>query len=223
MELGKVLPEQVADRIRTGIIDRRFLPGERLTESALVKWLNISNSPIREALNLLEKEGLVVKEPRRGAYVRRFTEEDIRQLYLVRSALDDVAYKLLIEDKALEDGLPDRLAREIELHEAAAAAGDHAACVEHDLRFHDLIFEAVGTDVLISVWTILRAQFRVLLHWRKWGIAPHSGYAGFPPMHHAILNALRQRDLATLMAHSERRSEENTQELSRVLRETISG
>ena len=72
VDLNASLPERIADRIRKEIIAGQFRPGERLTESAIAAWLGVSNNPVREAFQLLEREGLITKEPRRGAQVREF-------------------------------------------------------------------------------------------------------------------------------------------------------
>ena len=72
LDLCAPLAERIADRIREGVIAGQFRPGERLTEVAIAAWLGVSNNPVREAFQLLEREGLITKEPRRGAQVREF-------------------------------------------------------------------------------------------------------------------------------------------------------
>ena len=67
------LVESVADAIRAEILAGRFAPGERLVEAELARELQVSRGPIREALALLDKDGIVYNLPRRGKYVQEFT------------------------------------------------------------------------------------------------------------------------------------------------------
>ena len=76
--------------IREAIIIGRFSPGMRLAEESLAKEMNISRTPVREAIRQLEAEGLVVPL-KRGVGVRRFTREDIRQIYDLRTLLEGYA------------------------------------------------------------------------------------------------------------------------------------
>src|SRR5579864_6162878 len=76
------------ESIKQHILEGRLDGDSRLTEDFLAKQLGISKSPIREALNRLEAEGLIRIEPRRGAYLRGFSLHDIGELYDLREALE---------------------------------------------------------------------------------------------------------------------------------------
>src|SRR5262249_59318784 len=80
-----------ADALRDAIVDGRLQPGERLRTVALAESLNLSRTPVREALVQLEREGLVEIVPRRGAVVRAFANEDLLDLYEVRAVLEAAA------------------------------------------------------------------------------------------------------------------------------------
>ena len=216
MELGlrASLSERIASRIRDGIIGGKFGPGERLTEGAVVEWLGVSNSPVREAFHQLEQDGLMVREPRRGARIREFSEEDIRHLYLVRSALDGVAYRLLLEGNPLQDDVYGRLRECVVEQKRAAETDDYAQSIEHDLRFHDVIFESADADVLWSLWSVVRAQFRVLLHWRLRSHEAKGDPVGVSALHDVILEGLRTGDLELLIQHTDRRHDENAEDLA---------
>ena len=219
LELTASLADRIAERIRDGIIRGRFRPGQRLTESAIVEWLNVSNSPVREAFHQLEQDGLVVREPRRGARVKEFCEQDIKHLYMVRSALDGVAYMLLLEDGALHEDVYDRLRACVDDQARSAEAGDYSQSIEHDLRFHDIVFESADADVLWNLWSVIRAQFRVLLHWRLQSHKRRGDPVGVAALHHTILDGLRDGDLNALKEHTGRRHVENAQDLVDVLQE----
>ena len=213
------LADRIADRIRDGIIGGRFRPGQRLTEGSIVDWLKVSNSPVREAFHQLEQDGLVIREPRRGARVKAFGEEDVKHLYMVRSALDGVAYTLLLENGGLPEAVYERLRQCDDDQTRSAAAGDYVQSVEHDLRFHDIIYESADAGVLWSLWSVIRAQFRVLLRWRLQSHQSKGDPVGVSALHHTILDGLRAGDLAALLEHTGRRHIENAEDLVGALRE----
>jgi DNA-binding GntR family transcriptional regulator len=219
LQLTSSLSQRIAERIREGIIDGRFQPGERLTESAIVEWLGVSNSPVRDAFHQLEQDGLIVREPRRGARVRQFSDADIRHLYLVRSALDGVAFRLLLEESKSGDEVYRRLQECLIEQEAAAKNGEYALVTEFDLRFHDAIFRSADADVLWSLWAVVRAQFRVLLSWRLQSHQNRGDPVGYSALHHAILDNLRRGDLNALIAGTNRRHGENAEDLVLALQE----
>jgi DNA-binding GntR family transcriptional regulator len=88
------LKEFAYRKIGEWLIEDKLLPGEALLESDLAARLQISRTPIREALSQLAQEGLVEIIPRRGAFVARITLEDIRELFEIREALEGIAARL---------------------------------------------------------------------------------------------------------------------------------
>lgn len=85
------LPEQIADRICTAILAGEYRPGERIQEMRLAETFQVSRGPIREALRMLEREGLVTVSPRRGAQVTDLSITEVEQLFDIRSALSSLA------------------------------------------------------------------------------------------------------------------------------------
>lgn len=85
------LPEQIADRICNAILAGEILPGERIQEIPVANAFNVSRGPVREALRLLEHEGLVTFSPRRGAQVTALSIEEVEQLFDIRAALSSLA------------------------------------------------------------------------------------------------------------------------------------
>src|SRR5271165_7684610 len=83
----------VVKKIRNGILDETFKPGERLPEEQLGKMFNVSRSPVREALLALEKEGTVVMEPYKGAIVKPLSVEETLDIGEIRLALITLAAK----------------------------------------------------------------------------------------------------------------------------------
>src|SRR5688572_3458655 len=88
------LREQVVEQIRTAIIEGRLKPNDHIVESSLTQMLGISRTPVREALILLEQDGLVVSYPNRGSYVRNFTSQDVDEVFSMRTMLENFAGEL---------------------------------------------------------------------------------------------------------------------------------
>lgn len=92
------LSEQIADTVAFRIIRGEYTPGERLVEIALAEEFQVSRGPIREALRILESEGLVVIQPRRGARVQRLSRENVQNIFEVRSNLMGLLAAKIAED-----------------------------------------------------------------------------------------------------------------------------
>src|SRR5882672_12284217 len=86
--LPETIPYFLADRIKAGIIRWRYPPGSSLRETDLAAEYGSSRGPVREALRILELQGLVVHAPRRGFKVKHYTADDLRHLYRLRAQLE---------------------------------------------------------------------------------------------------------------------------------------
>jgi len=91
------LSKMVERYLEKEIIEGRLAPGLRLTPDVLAKRLNISKSPVREALTVLKKDGLVIFKPRIGFFVAEIRLEDIEEIYPIRASLNALAFKTIIE------------------------------------------------------------------------------------------------------------------------------
>lgn len=111
------LPEQIAARLSERIIAGTYAPGRRVMEQAVSAEFGVSRGPVREALRLLEKDGLVTILPRRGAQVTRLSIAEVREIFDIRAALNGLRDRQIAEDSdrnrllpALEQAV-ERLAR----------------------------------------------------------------------------------------------------------------
>jgi DNA-binding GntR family transcriptional regulator len=144
------LAESVADAIRTSILNGTFTPGDRLVEAELARELNVSRGPIREALVLLQQDGIVVHEPRHGNFVQQFTPRLIDEVYSLRRLIEPHAAERLIE--RLDDSGRARLESALAGIASAAAGGDEAALARADVAFHNLIYQLADHDLLERAW-----------------------------------------------------------------------
>jgi DNA-binding GntR family transcriptional regulator len=137
---------RVQDELRSAILEGALAPGERLRAEAVAERLGTSRTPVREALLMLEREGLVVVEPHRGAVVRAFDAADLLDLYEVRALVEPHAAlraATRIEPQALE-----RLRRLCEKAERPDATVDEQ--ITGNEEFHALIAAAAGSPRLLA-------------------------------------------------------------------------
>jgi DNA-binding GntR family transcriptional regulator len=136
--------------IRQAIVDGRLSPGRRLKEEELARELGISRTPVREALLMLNAEGLVDAAPNRGAVVRSHSAEDLDDLYQLRALLEGYSTRRAatrLSDEAIQ-GLRESCERFQSLLDTAA---DMSELVNENLVFHQTILESAGSARLLGM------------------------------------------------------------------------
>jgi DNA-binding GntR family transcriptional regulator len=148
------------DALRAAILDGQLAPGRRLKEIPLAEQLGISRGPIREALRLLERDGLIELIPNRGAVVPEVKALDVLEVYALRASLGSLALqKSLLEDRIPEAGLEHALAQ----LRAATAKGDARRAADADLAYQSTIIAASGLPRATREWDRLTWQVRAFL------------------------------------------------------------
>lgn len=143
------LRDEVFNTLRERILKGVYKPGERLMEIHLADQLGVSRTPIREAIRMLELEGLVKMVPRKGAQVAKISKEDLQDVLEVRKALDTLSVKLACE-RITEDEI--KLLNNAERDfEKALASKDVRDIAEADVAFHDVIHSATKNGRLKSM------------------------------------------------------------------------
>lgn len=158
LDMSSYLPlrEVVFRALRDAIVHGEFEPGERLLEVTLANKLGVSRTPVREAIRMLELEGLVVVVPRRGVEVAKITEKDLCDALEIRMALEELAVGLAC-DRITEEGR-EKLQEVCVLFKEAVNSKQVPAIVESDEAFHDVIFEAANNSRLVNLAQNLREQ-----------------------------------------------------------------
>ena len=147
--LGRtLLSERAAETLRSYISSGRIPEGTKITEREVGALLGISRVPAREALKILEAEGLVVVHSG-GRYVTTLTEKDVRDLHVLRSNLETLAIRLAAQHRSGEDRQA-MAARMAELEEAGAS-GDPNEWTRCDLAVHRSIWQASGNAHLLKI------------------------------------------------------------------------
>ena len=150
------LRDVVFNTLREAILKGELKPGERLMELQLAAKLGVSRTPIREAIRMLEQEGLAVTIPRRGAEVAKMTEKDMQDVLQVREALDELAASIACELITAEELRS--LEAAMEEFESATRTKDIKRIAESDMEFHDIIYHATRNPKLVNILNNLREQ-----------------------------------------------------------------
>jgi DNA-binding GntR family transcriptional regulator len=150
------LPEQIAEQVGNAIIKGMMGPGQRIQEQELADHFEVSRGPVREALRILERDGMVQILPRRGAQVTSLDIDEVNEIFEIRSALFGLAAKLFAErrDEEALKRLKEGVAR---LHALARDAhGDEY--VSSVYRLNMMVTEASGNKRLRSTMFALAHQ-----------------------------------------------------------------
>jgi DNA-binding GntR family transcriptional regulator len=173
--------------IKEYIVNGRLDDNSRLTEEFLSTQLGISKSPIREALNRLEAEGLIRIEPRKGAYLRRLTPSEVSDLFDLREALEVHVMRTAKMTPALLAELRQSLKRQ----RAFLKANDKTHYIEEDVHFHAELAKATGNARLCSVLENMQNQVW-LMRRKSYDLSSSTA----PGHHDAVVKALEDKDRA---------------------------
>lgn len=205
------LRDVVFKTLRGAILRGELKPGERLMEIRLANELGVSRTPIREAIRMLELEGLVLMVPRRGAQVAKITEKDLKEVLEVRIGLDELAIGFACERVTSEQL---EAIREAGMYfESLADSEDLTAVAEADVRFHDRIYDAAGNQRLNQILSNLREQ---MYRYRMEYLKDTKRRRKLAAEHRAMYEAIRLHDTET--AKREIRSHVRQQEEAIILR-----
>jgi DNA-binding GntR family transcriptional regulator len=180
---------EIYSELRRRILAGELEPGSRLVVRRLAEDFGCSDIPVREALRSLEGDGLIDIAPYRGAQVRVYRADEVREAYLIRASLEGAATGAAAD--FIDDGTLDQLERLIEQIDEVLATEDVVAFSALNREFHELIFSACPYqrlhELIVNVWdghvgmlTVLRLR-KERLHRSN-------------EEHRAILRALRARD-----------------------------
>ncbi|MFE6735421.1 GntR family transcriptional regulator [Microbacterium sp. NPDC057650] len=179
--------ERVTRVLRDDIVLGRRLPNSRLVERDLAAELSVSRLPVREAIRRLSAEGIVTSRPRTWAVVRDFTAQDVRDLSILRIALENAAFGIAAEHHD-EEGMT-RASAALADEEAAAVSGDVVLTNLAAGRFHRTVISLAGNQTIDETMGVFETRFRRAFG-RNADLGAHLG------AHRAIVEALAERDAA---------------------------
>lgn len=185
------LSDAAYERLRDWILDGTLVPGEALRDEALAEALGMSRTPVRDALQRLETEGLAVSTPTRRTYVSPVTVEQAHEIYPITAHLEALALQLALPHLN-EDTLAAMTAANARL-EDALRRGDPGAAMAADHELHDGFITLCGNEQLIALLRALKYKVRRIER-AFWSAADRT-----PSVrdHTQLIAALRASDLKT--------------------------
>jgi DNA-binding GntR family transcriptional regulator len=180
------LNQQIYGILKEMIADQRFNPGSYINVEQLCQELEVSRTPIWEAIRRLEQEGIVTHTPHKGVCIRELTKDMALELYKVREALENLAARSGAPKATPE--IIDKMESLLVEQEKTIEQDDPVAYSRADYEFHLLIYEACGNTLLKEILEGLRYKalplaFRLMPYLDK-----------FLEFHQELLKAFRAKD-----------------------------
>jgi DNA-binding GntR family transcriptional regulator len=165
----RTLSDYIADQLRQAILADQFKPNQRMVEQEIAESMQTSRGPVRDALKILENEGLVMRQPHRGAFVAELNLEDFIEIYTLREALESLALRYAIKRASAKqiESLEELVHTMIEISKHDPI--DQVEATDVDLEFHHTLCMISGHHRVLSAWESLSGQIRiVVLKHRLW-------------------------------------------------------
>ncbi|MCI5822685.1 MAG: GntR family transcriptional regulator [Lachnospiraceae bacterium] len=215
LDMDSYLPlrDVVFNTLRNAILRGDLKPGERLMEMHLANKLGVSRTPIREAIRMLEQEGLAVTIPRKGAQVAKMTEKDLQDVLEIRDSLDELAVRMACQ-RLTEDQLVE-LKSAMKVFEMATKSKDARKICEADENFHNVIYRMADNPKLETIVNNLREQ---MYRYRYEYVKENSSYQQLIHEHAAIIEGFEKRDEAYVKEIMHTHLENQIEAVRRVIR-----
>jgi DNA-binding GntR family transcriptional regulator len=200
--------EAIVQRLRALIVSGDVRPGDRLVEERLTEMLGVSRPPLREALRILQRDGLVTSLPRRGFIVVPITAGDVREIYSLRFALERLAVELgvPVQDPSRLEPMRDAL----DDMQRAVENEDDDAILAANSRFHLALVGLAGHSRLLATYEGLRLQLELCMAYNlKFREQLYGDRADVHPRHAKLLASIESGDREAVLheiAHHGNRS-----------------
>lgn len=184
------LPDQVYQYLRSAIICAELLPGEKLVELEIAARMGTSQGPVREALQRLERDGLVERRARSATFVTSVSIDEMYELFSIRGVIEGYAARRTAQKITPEqcETLQDLIHKMVR----AGSQQDLIPLAEYDMQFHRHIVEWSGSSSFLGAWTPLSSQIQRFIIQSHPAYYPN--YVEIGTRHQPILDALRQHD-----------------------------
>lgn len=183
--------EQVANYIRNLILDDKLLPGAPVEEATIAKELSISRAPVREAMQILIREGLLEAHPQKRKHVKKLTAKQIKNSYFAGGVLEAAAVAKAIQHFTKKD--IDDLEKIVKaMKDIVSKNGSISDQVPLDTDFHDILFSRIDNALIVELCKRSCqgiSKFLLYKHWVKI-YTPQE----VVERHQIIVNALKTKD-----------------------------
>ncbi|HEU4806647.1 MAG TPA: GntR family transcriptional regulator [Homoserinimonas sp.] len=161
---GRPTSVLIADQLRERIIDGSFRPGEQIREASLVEKLQVSRGPVREALQRLSQEGLLVSHRNRGVFVLDLSVDDVAEIYAAREAIELAAAEAILRQPTdAVTATVKSLSKIVGKMAPLVAAKDWRTLAELDLSFHVAFVGSAKNSRLSKIYSTLAAESRICI------------------------------------------------------------
>ncbi len=186
---GYSLSDRVFNTLRDDILSGKYMVNEDLKEMVLASRLGVSRTPIREALRQLELEGLIEIVPNKGATVIGIDQDDIRDIFTMRSMLEGLCAAKAVHNVTEE--ILAEMEEVVDLSEYHVNKGKYEHVLELDNRFHKLLYEASGSKMLKKTLSDFHQYLKKV---RKETLSAPERAGNSNVEHRKILNALKEKN-----------------------------
>ena len=152
----KSLAEHIVEDLERRIIAGVLKPGQRLIEQTLCETFGVSRAPLREAFQILENHGFVVREPRKGVSVAKVSPQEAADIYRIRASLEGLATSLAVQNRT-----PEFLGQLKDLHDRMIQAAEKSQVTKYEelnRKFHELIITSSGNRRLVQLINAFNKQ-----------------------------------------------------------------
>lgn len=161
---ARTLVDEAVEAIVAAAARGIVLPGDRIVETEIAKKLNISRVPVREALRLLESQGIVISEPFKGIRLAPVSTERLENIFEVRITLELLAIQRIVARGYHQDALHfDGLRRCIDEMQIMSMRKDAYGVARADVAFHRELCRLSGNDVLLNLWEGVARQLAIVV------------------------------------------------------------
>lgn len=184
-----VASHRIAESLRTSILDGSYLPGERIRQEDVAARSGASRIPVREALRMLDSEGLVTLVANSGAWVTKLTLSECVETYLIRERLEPLLLRTSMP--RLDAAAVDRLGGLVEEMEAGAQLD---AFLRADREFHLSSYAGAASS---EMWQIIHRMWNTTQHYRRefTRLAAHAAGLSVTHLEHRLLlDCIRRQD-----------------------------
>lgn len=188
---NKSLTSMIFEKLREDILNGDYNRGDKLVEAKIAEEIGVSRTPVREALKQLELDGLVDNIPNRGVVVTGISEQDIRDIYRIRMAIETISVEWCIE--RMDGDVLGELQEIFDLMEFFTAKGDVDRIFELNTRFHETIYKATESRYMEHV---LKDFQLFIKSTRERSLRMAGRLETALEEHRQLLEAIKNRDIA---------------------------
>lgn len=185
----KVSADYLVDSLMDKFVNKKIKPGDRIIETKLAEKMNLSQTVVREAINILMVKGFLEREPYRGTKVKNFTIKEIIDYRTVRAKLETISIDLSNIESFYENINLDYLHKLIDNMLICSKIKDYKGRTNNDIKFHEHIVKAGGNKSLFTAWQSLGHYYwaYALLYLDFWDVYLRT------IIHNNIYEALKKR------------------------------